>query len=269
MRRLTILVVLVFLSSLSIAQSHEKLRIAVSKMDSIPYSWYDECKNEIMGSSHHILNKVFLDLGFELEAIPQVIKGPSSIKEIVQEANNGSLDFIYGVGGGRRLTQIGLEANNIPVVIFERGIVYSLDQGKVDTLKDLEGRKGIFIGTTKNSMPLALENALKENALSLEVFTSLEEAFLLLIDKKIDYIIDNRFSLKLAAINSDVEQNFGFTKIEELETKVFIAAPLGSKHISLFSKIDERIEFYRSAGLEELITSRFLNLWSSRDSCLP
>ena len=162
-----------------------------------------------------------------------------------------------------------LEANNIPVVIFERGIVYSLDQGKVDTLKDLEGRKGIFIGTTKNSMPLALENALKENALSLEVFTSLEEAFLLLIDKKIDYIIDNRFSLKLAAINSDVEQNFGFTKIEELETKVFIAAPLGSKHISLFSKIDERIEFYRSAGLEELITSRFLNLWSSRDSCLP
>ncbi len=136
------LLVVALLPLVCLADSQQAFSIAISKQGSMPYSWFDRCSNEITGSSQHLLKKIFSSLDKQLEVQPKTITSLASIKEIVKEAEEGKVDFIFGVGGGD-LSYLGLTANTVPAVIFERGLIYSKKMGVADSLDDFSGKKGI------------------------------------------------------------------------------------------------------------------------------
>ncbi|ARN73675.1 hypothetical protein BST96_05810 [Oceanicoccus sagamiensis] len=252
--------------ALGFSETQPSLVIAQSDKESIPYSWFDACQQKITGSSQHILKKIFSDLNINLRVAAKTITGPDSIKDIVKAAEQGKLDFIYGVGGGD-LSYLGLTANSVPAVIFERGLIYSAELGVANSLSDFSHKKGILIGTTKQSMPRSIAKVLKPYALDLEVYTSLDKALEQLSNQQVDYVIDNRYSIKLAAIKHGIKDNFNYLTLEALQTAVYIAVPIGSAKEKYFPLIDKKITQMRTTGYEEHIHSRYLNLWSEVGNC--
>ncbi len=257
---------LLLMPVICLSELPQSLIIAQSDKESMPYSWFDDCKNTITGSSQHILKKVFSELNIDLVVARKTITGPGSIKAIVQEAKEGKLDFIYGVGGGD-LSYLGLTSNSVPAVIFERGLIYSNELGTATSLNDFSNKKGILIGTTKQSMPRSIAKVLDPYALNLEVYTDLDIALWQLIKKDVHYIIDNRYSIKLAAIKHNVNDKFRFLTLDELQTEVYIAVPTGSEKEKYFPIVDKKLTALRNSGYEELIHSRYLNLWSQVSDC--
>lgn len=241
----------------------------ISSISSPPYSWVDQCTNELQGSSRHLLKKLLADLGVEVIYSEPLSVRSAELRKRFRYLKDGTFDALVGVYKKQDNDRITL--NNVPIIEIDSGVIYQRDSTRtINGFDDLLPLRGAIPSSNRrfylslNTGALGIDEF---NALNLTRTETLEEAVDMLRSDEVDFVISDRYRFRTIDKQTLIKSNYKFTKLDEFSRKSYLAVKAGSKFEKIFPELDKKLIESKQKGYITFLEEDYLLRWHNGRGC--
>lgn len=259
----TLLLLTLFSALATEAHTDKKLVIGSLTLDTgAPYNWVDSCSGKLSGSSQHLIEKAFNELGVEVSFVP--------MKTTPSPDNQGASQNIEAAFGVyKALQENGYTEIAGTVDELETGIIYRKDSPysirQVGDLKKYRGTMAII-----GKQVLALNNNDPTVLLSdpLNITPTLPDAIEQLLANKTDYVVVGQYYSRLMAMKMSIDDKVQFQNIKELNISIQLGFKPGSHWLEIVPALNKKLQtLMQQPGYTEHLNKYYLISKLSQSDC--
>lgn len=249
-------------------QAADVFRIGgITTINSPPYNWVSRCEgdNKAIGSTHHLMDKIFSELNINVEYAEPLSIRSETIRTRFRHLKEGNYDAITGVLA--RQAKNGIVIGEVPLVEVDIGVLYKkqliTQPTSLITLKSYRGAIPFFFSY------IATNNLGKEalDSLELKKAKTLTEAIELLLSDQVDYVITNSHRARITTMDMEVNTLLDYKSLNEFTLNSYLAVKEGSRWEALLPQLDQRLKEARESGYVDHIEKTYLISWQRNKDC--
>lgn len=255
--------VLSIFSFLCSAETPDSIIISgVSSISHPPYSWIDRCKQEPVGSTHHLLKRIFTDLGLTVTYMDP-ISSTARIEGTGGDVSAGKTMTIF-LGMGSDSPSQSTRLSNEPIAVIDGGVFY-LKNGKfkVTGVNDLKGKSGMKRDISVGELDIFDKYSLEVNAAR-----DLSMAVRKVVAGEIDYLIIDQFGSRVRVVDEPNVELLSYQPIEEFTRREYLGFAAHSSWDSTISKVDARLKHYAESGYRYYLDKTYFLKWYRQKDCV-
>lgn len=267
-QRLVIISTIIYLVTVSVTANASSNIIPISYLaDNIqprpPYRWKDSCDNykSSIGSTEHIVNKVFRDIGLETVWITGNTSHDNNNTAIdikYQQLKKGKIAFLVSPNPLKNIEDIiavptPVAYRRLSVITLTTGPEYN---NEIAHLTPFTG--GIYALSNRTS---ATTEHIESLPLTIKRYSSPALALEALAKNDIDYVIGDHYVAKIWGNKNPAEQPLQFSNFDAPQLRIHLLTLKNSPYNHYIQDINEQLSSYHASGFINHINDLYLKHW--------